>query len=123
MVPNKTFHGRTTFSWFESGAFLLLNMHTDEPEIPDGVAILGTDDKTQDAGTMLYYDVRNVSREYRWTMSGSVLTWSRNAPDISQRMVLTIADDGRSIQANGEMSRNNAAWEPDLQLTYTRVST
>jgi hypothetical protein len=121
MLPGLTLHGRTTFNWLESGAFLLVHMHIDEPEIPDGVAILGTDDAAPNAGAMLYFDVRNVSREYRWAISGNVFTWSRNAPDFAQRMVLTIAADGQSIQAHGEMSRNGQSWEPDLQLTYRRV--
>jgi len=122
MLPGKTFHGHTTFSWLETGAFLLVHMQIDEPDIPDGVAILGTDDATPDAGAMLYFDVRNVSREYRWTISRNVLTWSRNAPGFAQRMVLTVAEDGRSIEAKGEMSRNGQTWESDLQLTYSRVS-
>ena len=122
LVPGKTFHGHATFSWLESGAFLLFHSQIDEPDIPDGVAILGTDDATPDAGAMLYFDVRNVSREYRWTISGNVWTWSRDAPGFSQRMVLTIAEDGQSIEAKGQMSRNGQSWEPDLQLTYSRVS-
>jgi hypothetical protein len=96
-------------------------MHIEEPEIPDGVAILGTDDATPDAGAMLYFDVRNVAREYRWTMSGNVWAWSRNAPGFSQRMLLTIAEDGQSVEAKGEMSQDGLTWEPDLQLTYSRV--
>jgi hypothetical protein len=99
MLPGKTFHGRTTCTWLESGAFLLFQSHIDEPEIPDGVAILGTDDALLDAGAMLYFDVRNVSREYRWTISNNVWTWSRDEPSFSQRMVLTIAADGQSIDA------------------------
>ncbi len=121
MLPGRTFHGRTTFTWLESGAFILVRMHIDEPDIPDGVAILGTDDGTADAGSMLYYDIRNVSREYRWSISGHVLTWSRDDPGFSQRMVLTIAEDGQSIEAQGEMSRNGQPWEADLHLSYTRV--
>ena len=122
MLPGKTFHGRATFTWLQSGAFLLFQSHIDEPEIPDGVAILGTDDAALDAGAMLYFDVRNVSREYRWTISGNVWTWSRDEPGFSQRMVFTIADDGQSIEATGQMSRNSQPWEPDLQTTYSRVS-
>src|SRR5437764_2037540 len=122
MLPGKTFHGRVMFTWLESGAFLLYQSHVDEPEIPDGVAILGTDDSTPNAGAMLYSDVRNVSREYRWTISANVWAWSRDEPGFSQRMVLTIASDGQSIEAKGQMSRNDQAWEPDLQLTYSRVS-
>ena len=122
MVPGKAFHGRVMFTWLESGAFLLFQSHIDASEIPDGVAILGTDDATPNAGAMLYFDVRNVSREYRWTISGNVWTWSRNEPGFSQRMVLTIAEDGQSIEAKGQMSQNGQPWEPDLQLTYSRVS-
>ena len=122
LLPGKTFHGHATFSWLESGAFLLFHSYIDEPEIPDGVAILGTDDAMPDVGAMLYFDVRSVSREYRWTFSDNVWTWSRDEPDFSQRMVLTIAEDGQSIEAKGQMSQNGQPWEPDLQLTYTRVS-
>jgi hypothetical protein len=122
MLPGKTFHGHASFRWLESGAFLLFHSHIDEPDIPDGVAILGADDSKPDAGAMLYFDVRNVSREYRWTISGNVWTWSRDEPSFSQMMVFTIASDGKSIDAKGQMSRNGQHWEPDLQLTYTRVS-
>ena len=122
MLPGKTFHGHASFTWLESGAFLLFHSHIDEPEIPNGVAILGTDDSNPDAGAMLYFDVRNVSREYRWTISSNVWTWSRDELGFSQRMVLTIANDGLHIEAKGQMSRNGKSWEPDLQLTYTRIS-
>jgi len=122
MLPGKTFHGHASFTWLESGAFLLFHSHIDEPEIPNGVAILGTDDSNPDAGAMLYFDVRNVSREYRWTISSNVWTWSRDELGFSQRMVLTIANDGARIEAKGQMSRNGKSWEPDLQLTYTRIS-
>ena len=50
------------------------------------------------------------------------MTWSRDEPGLSQRMVLTIAEDGQGIEAQGQMSQNGQAWEPDLQLTYSRVS-
>jgi len=71
---------------------------------------------------MLYFDVRNVSREYRWTISSNVWTWSRDKLGFSQRMVLTIANDGLRIEAKGQISRNGKSWEPDLQLTYTRIT-
>lgn len=120
MLPGRTFHGRTTYEWHGGGAFLLARMRFDEPEIPDGVAIYGTDDHASDGG-MLYFDERGVSREYRWTFEGRTWAWSRNAPDLSQRMRLAIAADGKTIEARGEMSRDGGAWEPDLRLTYTRA--
>jgi hypothetical protein len=123
MLPGQTLRGRATFSWLESGAFLLYHSYTDAQDVPEGVAIIGTDDALPDNGAMLYFDARNVSREYRWSMSRNVLTWWRNAPGFSQRMVLTISEDGQTIEAQGQMSRNDQAWEPDLQLTFTRSST
>jgi hypothetical protein len=122
LLPGRTFHGRTTFEWLESGAFLLARLHTDGPEIPDGIAIFGTDDAESNAGSMLYFDVRGISREYHWSISGTTLTWSRNTPELSQRMQLNIAPDGDSIVSTGAMSREGGAWEPDLQATYTRAS-
>lgn len=105
LVPGKTFHGHATFSWLESGAFLLLHSQIDEPEVPDGVAILATDDAVLDAGAMLYFHARGVSREYRRTISGNVWTWWRDAPNFSQRMALTIAEDGQRIEARGLVAR------------------
>ncbi len=34
---------------------------------------------------------------------------------------LTVSADGNSIHGAGEMSRDGATWEPDLELTYTRA--
>jgi hypothetical protein len=60
-----------------------------------------------------------------WTTVGAHpmmpgLRWSRSAPD-SQRYVLTISADGNSIRGAGELSRDGAPWEPDLELTYSRA--
>src|SRR4051794_24814675 len=97
MLPGRSLHGGATIEWLESGAFLIVHMNSDEPEIPNGVAIVGTDDGRPGAGKMLYYDARNVSREYAWTLSGNVWTWSRDDADLSQRMHITIAPDGKSL--------------------------
>ena len=45
-----------------------------------------------------------------------------DAAEFSQRMHLTIADDGQTIASIGEMCRDGGSWEPDLQLTYTRAT-
>jgi hypothetical protein len=120
LVPGKTFHGRVSFSWIEGGAFLRMHSEIDEPEIPTAIALFGTDDA---AGTcsMLYFDERNVSRRYEVHLEKGEWRWWRDDPDFAQRFVGTIAPDGRTIVARGEMSRNGGPWEPDLALTYTRV--
>ena len=121
MLPGKTFHGHASFRWLESGAFLLFHSHIDEPDIPTGLQSSAPTIQTLTPGVMLYFDVRNVSREYRWTISGNVWTWSRDDPVFSQMMVLTIASDRQSIEAKGQILRNGQHWEPDLQLTYCLV--
>lgn len=120
MVPGKTFHGRATFEWIEGGAFLMMRSQIDEPEIPSGIAIYGTDDATGEC-SMIYFDERVVSRRYLASVEDGVWKQWRDAPDLSQRFTGTISADGRTIDGRGEMSRNGGAWEPDLQLTYTRA--
>ncbi len=120
LVPGTTFHGRTSFAWIEGGAFLIMHSRIDEPEIPSGIAIFGSDDTTGEC-SMLYFDERGVSRRYETSLTDNVWKWWRNAPGFSQRFTGTIAPDGRTIVNRGELSRDGERWEPDLALTYTRV--
>jgi hypothetical protein len=120
LVPGTTFHGRTSFAWIEGGAFLIMHSQIDEPEIPSGIAIFGSDDTTGEC-SMLYFDERGVSRRYEVSVRDNVRKWWRNASGFSQRFAGVIAADGRTIVSRGEMSRDGASWEPDLALTYTRA--
>ena len=120
LVPGTTFHGRTSFTWIEGGAFLMMHSQIDEPEIPSGISVFGSDDSTGEC-SMLYYDERGVSRRYEVSLRDNVWKWWRTAPGFSQRFVGMIAADGRSIVSRGELSRDGASWEPDLALTYTRT--
>jgi hypothetical protein len=120
LLPGKTLHGRASFSWIEGGAFLIWRSEIDEPEIPSGTAILGSDD-AQGTFSMLYFDDRDVSRKFSVTLSGDVMTWSRDDPKFLQRMTLTIDADGTRIVSKGEMSREGKPWEGDLELTYERI--
>ncbi|MGA7672008.1 MAG: hypothetical protein WBW04_16385 [Nitrolancea sp.] len=120
LVPGTTFHGRSSFEWIEGGAFLLMRSEIDEPEIPSGIAIFGSDDAAGEL-FMSYFDEREISRKYDVAVERNVVRWWRDSPDFSQRVVLTIAEDGKTIHGQGEMSRDGGAWEPDLQLTYSRV--
>jgi hypothetical protein len=120
LVPDTVFHGRTSFAWIEGGAFLIMRSEIDEPEIPSGIAIFGTDDTTGEF-SMQYYDERGVSRRYAASMHDNVWKWWRTTPEFSQHFTVTIATDGRTMTSRGELSRNGGAWEPDLALTYTRA--
>jgi hypothetical protein len=98
-------------------------MHSeiDEPEIPSGIAIFGTDDAAGEC-SMLYFDERGVSRRYEASVQTHEWKWWRNTPAFSQRMTVTMSPDGRTMTAHGQLSRNGGAWEPDLSLTYTRAT-
>lgn len=120
-LPGTTLHGRTSFSWHEGGAFCIMRSEIDEPGIPSGVAVFGSDDA---AGTyfMLYFDERGVSRKYDVTVAGNVLIWQRDEPSFAQRCTMTINGDGTTMSGKGEMCRDGAHWEDDLSLNYTRVA-
>jgi len=120
LVPGTTFHGRTSFAWIEGGAFLIMHSQIDEPDIPSGIAVIGSDDTTGEL-SMLYFDERGVSRRYEVSLRDRVWKWWRNAPGFSQRFTGTIAPDGRTIVSRGEYSKDGTKWERDLALTYTRA--
>jgi hypothetical protein len=92
----------------------------DEPGIPSGIAIIGSDDQ-DDAFTMLYFDERAVTRRYEVAIDDTGVRWWRTAPGFSQRYVLTVAPDGNSLRGAGALSKDGATWETDIELSYTRV--
>ena len=104
----------------EAGAFLIMHAAVDHDEFPAGIAIFGSD-STSEEYSMIYYDARNVSRNYTSTLRNNVWKWWRNDPEFSQRFTCTILADGNSITSIGEMSKNGGAWEKDLELKYTRI--
>jgi len=119
MLPGKVLHGRTSFEWSDGGAFLVMRSEIDEPEIPSGIAILGTDVDAQEC-SMLYFDERGVSRRYIVALRSDKWEWWRDSPGFSQRFAAQLADGGKRMVGHGELNRGNG-WEPDLQLTYTRI--
>ena len=119
-VPDVTLHGRTSIDWIEGGAFLIMHSEINHPKFPSGVYIIGSDDAAKQY-FMLTFDERGTSRKYDVTMTGKQLKWWRNEPSFSQRFSMTIADDGDTMESQGEMSREGAAWEKDLALTYLRL--
>jgi hypothetical protein len=119
LVPGTTFHGQTSFAWLEGGAFLVMRSQIDEPGIPSGIAVIGSDDASE-TYFMLYFDERGVSRRYETMFRDDTWTWWRNAPGFSQRFTGRLVDGGRTIVGQGELCRDGRTWEGDLQLTYTR---
>jgi hypothetical protein len=91
-------------------------------QIPEGVAIFGTDD-ADDTGTMLDFDVRGGARRYDVALHANGFTWSRDAPKFAQRFRVTIASDGGTMEGEGTMKKEGLTWEPDLGLSYVRTAT
>ena len=98
----------------------MMRSEIDEPGIPSGLAVFGSDDSTQEY-YMLYFDERGVSRKYEVTLQDNIWKWWRNTPDFSQRYTGTIVDDGNTMVGKGELSKDGSSWEKDLDLTYKRV--
>jgi hypothetical protein len=46
--------------------------------------------------------------------------WWRDTPGFSQRFTAELVDEGKRMVGRGELNRGRR-WEPDLQLTYTRI--
>lgn len=99
---------------------MIMRSEIDESHFPDGVAIFGSDDVAR-RFFMLSFDQRGISRAYDVTMEGNQLRWWRDEPSFSQRFVINIEDDGNKMIGKGEMSRDGAPWEKDLDLTFTRI--
>ena len=101
MVPGKTLIGRTSFAWDQGGAFLLMRSEIDAPDFPGGVALIGSDDVG--TFTMIYFDQRRVTRVYEATVGDQSLTLRRDAPDMSQTITITPAENG-TLNSVGRIS-------------------
>lgn len=110
-------NGKASFEFIVGGAFVLMRSEIDNPNFPDGMAIFGSDDEAN-TYSMNYFDERGISRKYYAAINEKQLTWWRENSSFSQRFTLDISKG--QLVSKGEMSRDGAAWEPDLSLTYTR---
>lgn len=120
LLPGRTLRGRVTFERVEGGAFVRMRTKMEDAEVPEGVALFGTDDAAGTC-TMLYHDERGVSRRYEVALDADGFRWSRDDATLAQRFRVTLAKDGRRMQGRGTMSRDGRAWEGDLDLDYEKV--
>jgi len=119
MLPD-TLHGHVSFEWLEGGAFLMMKSTVDEPGVPSNISVIGSDDESNEF-FMLYFDERGVSRRFVLTLQDHVLKIWRIVPNFSQRFTGTFANNGDTIIGLWELNRDNATWNRDLDVTYTRV--
>jgi hypothetical protein len=118
-MPGRVLRGRTSFAWHEGGAFLVLHSQVDEPDFPDGVAIIGSDDG---AGkfSMIYFDERGTSRIFDVSVSNRTVSCKRDDPVFAQSLVITVEDREGKMTSTGKMSRNGGPWTDDLSQVFER---
>jgi hypothetical protein len=108
--------------WFEwlGEKFLVQRWEVPVPEAPDGIAVIGYDEK---AGhyRQHYFDSRGVARVYEMTLEGGEWKLWRDAPGFSQRFTGTFSGDGQTISGAWEINTDDATWEKDFDITYRRI--
>jgi hypothetical protein len=116
---------RVTFEWMGEKAFVLQRWTVPIPEAPDGLAMIGWDERR---GTFLqhYFDERGVARVYEMSFDIGLWKLERREKDFSpfefsQRFTGTFTDDGKRIEGTWEISHDSKRWEKDFTLIYTRV--
>lgn len=114
-------HGRSTFEWLMEGSLLVWHFDWESGGPPNALSVIGHDDaNVADTCSMLYADVRGVTRIYQMRLEDGVWKMWRDSPGFSQRMTGTFSEDGATIVVHGELSRDGVNWEQDLDVTYTR---
>jgi hypothetical protein len=122
---------RTAFAWLEGGAFLVQHADVEPAEVAPAewvadspfpvTTIIGLDDSTEQF-CMLWADARGVFRVYQMSLRDSVWKLWRDAPGFFQRFTATFGENGTTITGRWEKSRDGSSWEPDLEVTYTKVT-
>ena len=111
---------RVSFEWL-GDAYLIERWTVDQPEAPDGIAVIGPDE-SGDNLAQHYFDTRGVARVYSMSFEDGVWKLWREGDDFSQRFSGTISDDGRRIDGRWEIAHDGENWETDFDLTYDKIS-
>ncbi len=121
-LPNPTdaVQGQVSFEWIEGGDFLVMRQGKRAGRSPYAAWFFARDESADDY-VALYCDDRRVSRIYRMRFAGGDWQLWREAPGFRQRFKGTVSEDGNTITASWEMSRDDGkTWEHDFDLTYRR---
>ncbi|HEX4214831.1 MAG TPA: hypothetical protein VIA06_16050 [Candidatus Dormibacteraeota bacterium] len=118
--PSATAQIRTSFTWAEEGAILVMRQGDEPPRPASALWLIGRDEAASEY-TILYYDARPVSRVYRMTLVDRIWTIRREAPGFWQRFRCELATDSREMSGSWEKSTDDGGtWEHDFDVTYRR---
>ena len=130
MMPGVVVHGTVMVEWFEGEKFLLHRAHTDHPDFPDALSVIGdmghdrADAEAPAASDsslrMHYFDSRGVFRVCETSISDDAWSWWRIVDGFSQRFTGQFADGGDTIVGLCQLRRDNVHWKDDLAITYRR---
>jgi hypothetical protein len=121
LLPGEVVVGRAVFEWLEGERFLVERFQTDHREFPDGIAILGATDPTEEL-SMHFFDSRGVHRVFATSLDDGVWTFWRDTPGFSQRFTAAISADGDTMSALAELSEDGSTWQGDLRITYRKLN-
>jgi hypothetical protein len=126
-------HGTAVFEWLEGEHFLMIQAHTDHPDFPDSLSVIGhmAHDRVDSDGAvptgadgaqlrMHYFDSRGVFRVYETSVDDAEWRWWRNVRGFSQRFIGQISVDGNTITGSSQACEDDVHWKDDLQITYRR---
>src|ERR1700759_4280171 len=106
--------------WLDEAPLLVQRWHVDNPEAPDGIAVMGCDAKTG-ACYQLYTDERDVQRVYEMSLADGVWKLWRHGEPFSQRFTGTLSEDGLTITGRWEIAEDGETWRTDFDLTYRKA--
>jgi hypothetical protein len=132
--PGGVVHGTVIVEWLEGERFLIHRAHTDHPDFPDSISIIGSieRDRVDDAKSegpakagepklsMQYYDSRGVFRDYHVDVDAESWRIWREAPGFSQRFTGTFGDGGNTMVGQWQLREDDVRWNDDLRITYRR---
>jgi hypothetical protein len=115
-----TVHGHVTVEWIEDGALLVMRQSEQSGNPPLARWAIGRDESVPDY-RVLYSDSRGVSRVYEMSFSEGLWRLWRNSPGFSQRFEARVSPDRNIITSHWEKTDDDATWEHDFDITYTRL--
>jgi hypothetical protein len=116
--PEATISGVASLEWLDDALIVMRSAFDGGP--PRSTSVIGRNESS-DTYSMLYYDVRGVSRIYAMGFDAGVWTLSRQDPDFHQRFTGRLSEDGSTISAAWELSDDGGSrWQHDFDLSYER---
>jgi hypothetical protein len=115
-VPGTTVSGTAEVEWLEGERFLVFRARNDHPDFPDSISIIGDTEGLR----WHYFDSRGVHRIYEMRITDDGWEIARDAPQFSQRLIVTFQEGDNAMEGRSKLSRDDRTWQDDLQITYRR---